>query len=155
MLRIPQRVYEQIRRYGEDTYPDECCGIFLGTARDDERCVVSAIPCRNLKTDSAATRYEVDPRELLRAEYGAREHGLEIVGFYHSHPDHRAHWSGTDLAEAHWYGCSYVITSVDSGRSGATNSFVLAGSGEEDKVFLDEEVEVLPAAVSNVQRRAS
>jgi proteasome lid subunit RPN8/RPN11 len=64
------------------------------------------------------------------------------VGFYHSHPDHPAKWSQTDLTEAHWIGCSYVITSVEKGKAAITNSFLLTGTMEEDKRFEDEEVRV-------------
>jgi proteasome lid subunit RPN8/RPN11 len=71
-----------------------------------------------------------------------RSRGEDIVGFYHSHPDHPAHWSSTDLAEAHWFGCSYVITSVEKGKAAITNSFELTGSGETDKRLVDEPIEV-------------
>jgi proteasome lid subunit RPN8/RPN11 len=73
----------------------------------------------------------------------AREAGEDIVGFYHSHPDHSARWSETDFNEAHWYGCSYVITSVSNGRADITNSFALTGTSEEDKRFEDEPIQVL------------
>jgi proteasome lid subunit RPN8/RPN11 len=63
------------------------------------------------------------------------------VGFYHSHPDWPANWSSTDLDEAHWTGCSYVITSVERGRAGLTNSFLLLGE-EQSKHFEDEVIEV-------------
>jgi proteasome lid subunit RPN8/RPN11 len=73
----------------------------------------------------------------------AREDGLEILGFYHSHPDHPARWSQTDLAEAHWFGCSYVITSVEGGHAQVTNSFLLTGDEEESKRLEDEHIEVV------------
>jgi proteasome lid subunit RPN8/RPN11 len=60
---------------------------------------------------------------------------LQIAGFYHSHPDHPVHWSPTDLAEAHWLDCCYVITSVIQGKAAETSSFLLAGDTEEDKHF--------------------
>jgi proteasome lid subunit RPN8/RPN11 len=65
------------------------------------------------------------------------------VGFYHSHPDHPARWSQTDLAEAHWWGCAYVITSVETGHATSTCSFVLAGASEEHKRLEPEEITVL------------
>jgi proteasome lid subunit RPN8/RPN11 len=68
--------------------------------------------------------------------------GHDIVGFYHSHPDHPARWSATDLAEAHWTGCSYLITSVEKGRAVLTNSFLLLDQ-EEAKHFEDEPLEVI------------
>ncbi|HTP27323.1 MAG TPA: Mov34/MPN/PAD-1 family protein, partial [Anaeromyxobacteraceae bacterium] len=80
--------------------------------------------------------------ELVRIASAARERGEDIVGFYHSHPDHPARWSQTDLAEAHWPGCSYLITRIASGRREETNSFVLEGTGEVDKRFREEEIQV-------------
>jgi proteasome lid subunit RPN8/RPN11 len=68
-------------------------------------------------------------------ERDARGRGLEIAGFYHSHPDHPAKWSARDFAEAHWIGCAYVITEVARGRAEATHAFLLAGNTEEDKRF--------------------
>lgn len=142
MLRIdPERLHE-LRRHGEETYPHECCGILLGRPGDAGRTVTRVLRCGNGREDSPRNRYVIDPRELLRAERVARERGEEIVGFYHSHPDHPARWSPTDLAEAHWLGCSYVITRVAEGRAEATASFLLAGRGEEDKRFEDEEIRV-------------
>ena len=71
--------------------------------------------CGNTRTDSPANRYHISPSELVRIQRDALLAGHDIVGFYHSHPDHPAQWSATDLAEAHWTGCSYVITSVEKG----------------------------------------
>ena len=81
-------------------------------------------------------------RELVRIQREGRERGEDIIGFYHSHPDHPAHWSQTDLTEAHWIGCSYVITSVEKGNAAITNSFELTGSDEADKKFVDEPVQI-------------
>jgi proteasome lid subunit RPN8/RPN11 len=144
MLKFSKALYDEIRHHGEETYPHECCGILLGLADSDVRTVQAAIRCGNTRADSPHNRYHIDPGELVRAQREGREKGLDIVGFYHSHPDHPAHWSPTDFAEAHWIGCSYVITSVEKGRAVLTNSFALAGSSEEDKHFLDELVEVAP-----------
>jgi proteasome lid subunit RPN8/RPN11 len=77
----------------------------------------------------------------VRIQREAMLAGLDVVGFYHSHPDHPAQWSVTDLAEAHWTGCSYLITSVEGGHAVLTNSFLLEGV-EEAKHFEDELLEV-------------
>ena len=90
----------------------------------------------------AHNRYNIAPEELIRIQRQARKLGLDIVGFYHSHPDHPAQWSQTDFAEAHWVGCSYVITACRQGKAAITNSFLLTGTSEEDKQFLDEPVEI-------------
>jgi proteasome lid subunit RPN8/RPN11 len=143
MLKLSQAHYAALRRHGEETYPQECCGVLLGGANDDgSRVVTSTARCGNTRTDSPENRYHIDPRELIRIQREGRERGEDIVGFYHSHPDHPAHWSETDLAEAHWIGCSYVITSVEKGKASMTNSFELAGSDEAVKQFIDETVEI-------------
>lgn len=142
MLRLNEQVYHAIRRHGEETYPHECCGVLLGRSVDGANEVDEAVRAGNTRTDSAHNRYNIAPQELVRIQRQGRERGLDIVGFYHSHPDHPAQWSKTDFAEAHWLGCSYVITAVEKGIAQATNSFLLTGITEEDKAFEDEAVEV-------------
>jgi proteasome lid subunit RPN8/RPN11 len=143
MLRISQTHYAALRLHGEETYPHECCGVLLGTMTDDGARVVTSIArAGNTRTDSPQNRYNIDPKELVRIQREGRERGEDIIGFYHSHPDHPARWSQTDLAEAHWFGCSYVITSVEKGKAVLTNSFELAGFDENDKKLVDEKIEV-------------
>ena len=143
MLKITQSAYLSLRQHGEETYPHECCGVLLGRFDDNGSKTVGRIArCGNTRQDSPHNRYNIDPRDLVRIQREGRERGEDIVGFYHSHPDHPAQWSPTDLAEAHWFGCSYVITSVDEGVATITNSFELVGSGEVDKKFVDEKTEV-------------
>lgn len=155
MLRISREHYGEIREYGERTYPNECCGVLVGRFDDDNRLVEAVRPCANTRTDSLENRYNIDPRELVRIQREAHELSLEVIGFYHSHPDHPARWSPTDLAEAHWIGCSYVITSIEAGQAVTTNSFLLAGSSEEDKRFVGEPIEVGDASESNECRQSS
>ena len=144
MLKISHRNYETLRRHGEETYPHECCGVLLGRMDDDGARIVTTSAGRgNTRTDSPQNRYNIDPRELVRIQREGRERGEDIVGFYHSHPDHPAQWSQTDLAEAHWIGCSYMITRVEKGKAAVTNSFELSGSDEGDKRFLDEKIAVI------------
>lgn len=144
MLKISQSDYASLRHHGEETYPHECCGVLLGRFEDDGSRTVSRIArCGNTREDSPHNRYHIDPRELIRIQREGRERGEDIVGFYHSHPDHPAQWSATDLAEAHWFGCSYVITSVEKGAAAITNSFELNGSDEADKKFMDEKTDLL------------
>ncbi len=146
MLKLSQANYAAIRKHGEETYPHECCGVLLGTIDQDTRVVTWTARCGNTRTDSAHNRYHIDPKELVRIQREGRERGLDIVGFYHSHPDHPARWSATDFAEAHWIGCSYVITSVEKGKAAITNSFALRGDEERDKSFVDESIEVQGSA---------
>jgi len=143
MLKISRKHYEALRQHGEETYPHECCGVLLGQMNgNDTRTVTSVARAGNTRTDSAHNRYNIDPRELVRIQREGRERGEDIIGFYHSHPDHPAQWSPTDLAEAHWYGCSYLITSIEKGKAVQTNSFELTGTDESAKKLVDEKVEV-------------
>lgn len=133
-LHISRTVYDSMRAHGEKSYPRECCGALLGRSSGGEWTVVAALPAVNICADPAR-RYQIAPAELVRIHAEAAGQGLEIAGFYHSHPDHPASWSRADLSEAHWVGCCYVITEVAAGRAAATNSFLLAGTREEDKRF--------------------
>lgn len=146
MLRISQQLYDALRQHGEETWPHECCGVLLGHFNSEDNAPVNevedAIRATNTRTDSAHNRYHIAPRELVRIQRSSRERGLEIIGFYHSHPDHPAQWSPTDLAEAHWIGCSYVITAIENGAARQTNSFLLMGASEDDKAFANEIIEV-------------
>lgn len=142
-LRIQKALLHQLRQHGEATYPYECCGVLVG-AFDDAggKTAEAVVPCGNARTDSPENRYHISPVELVRIQREALLAGQDIVGFYHSHPDHPAQWSATDLAEAHWTGCSYVITSVESGHAELTHAFLLQGQ-EEVKRFVDEVIEVI------------
>jgi proteasome lid subunit RPN8/RPN11 len=105
--------------------------------------VEAAVRAGNTRTDSAHNRYQIAPIELVKIEREARSRGLDIAGFYHSHPDHPAQWSPTDFEEAHWLGCCYVITAVAQGNAAITNSFFLAGLREEEKRFEQQTIEII------------
>ena len=147
MLRIEYADYETLRAHGEETYPNECCGVLLGkNIADDDGGTINhvrqIVRAGNTRTDSAHNRYNIAPQELVKIQRQARAAGLDIVGFYHSHPDHPAQWSKTDFAEAHWLSCSYIITSVEQGKAVTTNSFLLAGTEEDNKRFVDEAIQI-------------
>ena len=142
ILKIGKSELEDLRRHGEEMYPHECCGVLLGRIDDGGvKRVQAVVRCANQSTDSPHNRYVIDPRELVGIQRQARQRNLDIVGFYHSHPQHPARWSPTDLEEAHWPGCSYVITSVMNGIATQTNSFELAAQGDS-KSFQEEEIRV-------------
>jgi proteasome lid subunit RPN8/RPN11 len=157
MLRLTAATYESLRLHGEETYPHECCGVLLGRSGDEGNTVEAAVRAGNTRTDSAHNRYNIAPQDLVKIQRRGREQGLDIVGFYHSHPDHPAQWSTTDLAEAHWLGCSYVITAVAGGVAQQTNSFLLGGSSEEDKALVHEEIvveeEAAPLSIKDAAER--
>jgi len=141
-VKLSQADYEALRAHGEETYPHECCGVLLGKSETDCNHVHKILRAGNTRTDRAHDRYNIGPEELSRAQRHARGLGLDIVGFYHSHPDHPAQWSPTDFAEAHWIGCAYVITAINQGKATITNSFLLAGTAEEDKQFELQTIQV-------------
>lgn len=143
ILRMKKSAFNELRSHGEEAYPHECCGVLVGRADTEGWIVAYAVRADNSRTDSPRNRYAIAPLELVKILREARSRNLEIAGFYHSHPDHPALWSQTDLEEAHWLGCSYLITEVAEGRAVVTNSFVLSGTKEEDKQFVPERIELL------------
>jgi len=139
MLKINQADYELIRREGEHCYPQECCGVLLGSALDGCRTVSLTIACDNKQADPRR-RYSIASERLIEIQKLARARDEDIIGFYHSHPDREPHFSPTDLDEANWFDCSYVITSVNQGQAAETESFVL--TGHENKNFEAEEIQI-------------
>jgi proteasome lid subunit RPN8/RPN11 len=142
MLKISKADYDLIRWEAERSYPHECCGIILGTVAGESRVATLTLTCENMRSDAAANRYSIDPGRVIAALKLARSRSETIIGFYHSHPDHPPRYSSTDLLEAHWFDCSYVITSVLKGIAQATRSFLLVGS-EEQKNFQEEPIELI------------
>ena len=141
MLRISKADFDLIRWEAERSYPRECCGVLLGTASAGQRVVTLTLSCENAGSDSPATRYRINPEQVLAALKLAQNRGETIVGFYHSHPDNPPSYSSADLAEAHWFDCSYLIASVEHGHATHTASYVLLGS-EEKKEFQAEDIEI-------------
>lgn len=136
MLKINPELLRQIYDHTEAAYPHECCGVMIGTMETpgDVKTVLAFRKCKNLNTERAHDRYEMDPLDQLRAEQECVNSGLSIVGIYHSHPDHPSRPSQTDLeASAPVY--SYVIISVQQGRVASVNSWLL---NEREHKFEEE-----------------
>ncbi len=127
---------EKIRAAGAETYPHECCGALLGHDATDEkpREVLDAFPLVNRREDSPRNRFSVSPRDVIAAEREAAARGLEVIGWYHSHPDHPARPSEYDREHA-WPWYSYIIVSVEKGRTTVMKSWRL----REDRARYDEE----------------
>lgn len=136
-LQLAAAQSEAIRRHGEKDYPNECCGLLLGRFEGEHRIVAEVYPMRNANTASPVNRFDFDPREHLAAQRRARERGLEVVGFYHSHPNHPARPSQYDLEHAAWPGYSYVIVRVQQGQAQDLNSYELA---DDRSHFIQEPV---------------
>jgi proteasome lid subunit RPN8/RPN11 len=131
---------EAIRSHGEETFPNECCGFILGKANGDLRNVAELMRAENDREDEAKyNRFLITPDAFMRGEKTAREKGLDIIGFYHSHPDAPARPSQYDLDHA-WPWYSYVIVSIKAGKSDVMTSWVLredrGAFGEEDIIEL-------------------
>lgn len=126
-------VAKRVRDHALRAYPEECCGILVGTFRSERRAE-QAIEARNAHSESRVNRYTVDPAEFVKADLEARARNLEIVGFYHSHPNAPAAPSIYDLKHA-WGGYVYLIISVADGRAGE----VAAWSLNEDRSKFNQE----------------
>lgn len=100
-----------IEDHAREAYPEECCGFLLGTP-GEPKAVKATRRAANVAPENRPRRYAIDPRELLAADREASRAGQEILGFYHSHPDHPARPSEFDLGHAAWPGYSYVILSI-------------------------------------------
>jgi len=119
-------ILEAIRAHGVATYPEECCGFLLGAVGEQGNQVTALQPVENRQVENRRRRYVITPPDYLAAERTARRQGLDIVGIYHSHPDHPARPSATDLAEATFPGYTYVIVSVREGRGEDLTAWSLA-----------------------------
>ena len=136
-LAIDQADLAHIRAHGEAAYPEECCGVLIGReagANGQAATVERVIAADNERVDSRHNRYVISPRSLLQAQRDARASGLDIVGYYHSHPDHPARPSEFDREHA-WPGTSYVIVSVAKGKAVDCRSWRL----RDDRTAFEEE----------------
>lgn len=107
-------------------FPNEVCGLLIGRVDGSHSRIEHVIEGTNLNTDRARDRYQLDPLDYLRADRWARERGLEVIGFWHSHPNHPPFPSQTDLDYA-WPGYSYLIVSVSERRQTSLRSWRLDG----------------------------
>ncbi len=142
-LWISGHLAEKIRLHGAETYPHECCGALLG--RDSEmggagasREVLALLPLVNRRDDSPHNRFSVTAEDVLEADRAAQQQGLEVIGWYHSHPDHPSRPSQYDRDHA-WPWYSYIIVSVQNGAAQEMTSWRLNDDRQE---FSPEGIEV-------------
>jgi proteasome lid subunit RPN8/RPN11 len=129
----------QIARHSECSYPNEGCGILLGSIEGGRKVVADVLPTANADEQQAQhNRYLIPPEELLQGELLAEQRGLDVIGYFHSHPDHAASPSETDRGQA-WPRYSYLITSVQEGKATETRCWQL----REDGTGFDQETLVL------------
>jgi len=142
-IEISRNHVNRISSHSKETQPVEACGILIGNTRDDTRKVSEAWPAKNrLSSDSS---YEIDPESLLNAFAYAEKKGLEVIGFYHSHPFWSADASATDRARANYPGLSYVIYSIPKNE---IKSFYFDG-----KELLNESVRITANEEPKTQAR--
>jgi proteasome lid subunit RPN8/RPN11 len=136
MITIDEQHLGDMRRHGERDYPFECCGLMLGRFESDgKKNVAETYPISNAREEEAKrNRFLIRPDELMRGEKYARAKSLDVVGFYHSHPDDRAAPSKYDLDHA-WPTYSYVVVSVEKGKAVDLRSWEM----EADRSRFDEE----------------
>jgi len=120
--------FERMRRLGAAAYPHEGCGVLVGSLDAAEVRVVDVTSARNLFTSRLQDRFDLDPADMLRADRDARGRGLDVVGVWHTHPDHPARPSAFDNERA-WLGWVYVIMSTAVGGVGDVNAFALESEG--------------------------
>ena len=148
-LWISKQLAEGIRQHGAESYPHECCGALLGRdpafgAGDRPREVLALFPLVNRREDSPRNRFSVSAEDVLAAEKAAREQDLDLVGWYHSHPDHPARPSEYDREHA-WPWYSYIIVSVQAGAPAEMTSWRLA---DDRSGFAPEMIEMMRDAAA-------
>jgi proteasome lid subunit RPN8/RPN11 len=146
-LWISGHLAERIRAHGAEAYPHECCGALLG--RDSEatdqnvmREVLALLPLVNRRDDSPRNRFSVTAEDVLDADRAAQKQGLEVIGWYHSHPDHPARPSQYDQDHA-WPWYSYVIISIENGSPQEMTSWRL---NDDRRAFSPEGIEIRHSA---------
>ncbi len=123
MIRIEPEPWARMIAHARATYPNECCGAMFGVRHGEGKTVTAALELENVSPGPQASRYEVRPEDLLRADREASARGLDLIGIYHSHPDCDAYFSETDLQHScPWY--SFVVLSVKQGQFDHASSFL-------------------------------
>lgn len=138
-LKIREALLQKIHAHGIETYPHECCGALLGNDGERSREIIDLLPLANRRDDSPRNRFELTPDDVRRAEKTAADKHLDLLGWYHSHPDAPARPSEFDRDHA-WPWYSYVIVSVLKGELRDTTSWRLRDdrSGYEPEAIESE-----------------
>lgn len=136
-IHIPKNVYEEIIAHAKDSYPNECCGLLVGNNIAAKKVFYSH-RAANVNKERAADRYIIDPNEIHLIDRQARTEGLDLLGFYHSHPDHPDRPSDFDR-EWGQPGYSYVIIAVKGGKDVSIKSWTFI---EDGSPFKEEGIKV-------------
>jgi proteasome lid subunit RPN8/RPN11 len=142
MVYLTEEHIKQIEAHGERTYPYECGGMLIGRFEDRRKTVLELLPMENAMAETEQhNRVLILPKDVLRAERFAREKRLDVVGYYHSHPDHVARPSQFDLDHALpvW---TYIIVSIEGGKAVDTRAWEMENDRSkfnEEKIFIDKQ----------------
>ena len=136
-IKLDQKILKAISLHGEATFPNECCGFLYGDETSG-RQITHSEPIPNSKDGDQRRRFEISPLDYIKAEQFALENNIQLLGIYHSHPNHPAIASEHDLAKALPF-FSYVIISVIEGKYKNVKSWKLY---DEKRAFHEEEVEI-------------
>jgi proteasome lid subunit RPN8/RPN11 len=123
-ITIPEDLRARIDESASAAYPEECCGVLIGREKGESKQVIFILETDNIHSDNKARRFMIGPDDIIRAERIAREKHAEIIGFYHSHPDHAAVPSEHDREFA-WPWYIYIIVSVLNGKSSSIQGWRL------------------------------
>ena len=139
MLQLPTQLHEQIKAHGAKSYPFEGCGLLLGHTENGANVVEAIMPAANTWPVEAEkpVRFQISADDMLKAEMEAMRRDLDIIGVFHSHPDHPPVASPRDLAWATWPGYSYIITQVWEGEPTYSQSWQLLA---DRSGFIEEEI---------------
>ncbi len=146
-MRTHDEILDAIRSHGSKAYPEESCGFLLGRMTEAGNYVAAVVPVKNSRKSNRERRFRIEAEDFHRADQAARKQGWDIVGFYHSHPDHPARPSATDLAEATFPGYTYVIVSVLKRRPGQITAWSLwpdRSRFESEPIEIISEINVTP-----------
>ena len=123
MIKIEPGAWQLMVAHAKEKFPNECCGVMIGSADGDAKVITQAIAMENAYTGAQVDRYQIRPEDLLEADRGARKSGLDLIGIFHSHPDCDAYFSKTDLENScPWY--SFVVLSIKNGEFDHAHSFL-------------------------------
>ena len=145
VLKLRSDLAAKIQAHGMQTYPHECCGAILGRDANGSREVMALLPLANRRDDSPRNRFEVTPDDVQLAEKTARERKIELIGWYHSHPDAPAKPSEFDREHA-WPWYSYIIISIRTGQPREMNSWRL----RDDRTGYDSEAIESPVRLASI-----
>jgi proteasome lid subunit RPN8/RPN11 len=134
---IDEKEIEKIKIHGEKSYPEECCGVLIGK-KNDEISILEVRAMKNTNEGTRERRYNIDPIDLMKVDKEAEENGNEVLGIYHSHPNHPSRPSKFDLENA-WPNFSYIVISVNDGKSDLLTSWKLKS---DRSGFFQEKIEI-------------